>query len=167
MELKQALEKLTGSKEFKDLNIKNNDIYFSYGFIMLENSKIGPWHIGYYHVSTDKMITFIVDKKEIKKEKEEEIFKKPGVEVKEVDIGKMKISYDKILKIAREFQKRKYPNEIVGKTLAIIQNLERYGNIWNITHITHSFNTLNMKINVENGTVISHNLESVMSFVKK
>ena len=113
------------------------------------------------------MITFIVDKDEIKMEKEEDIFKKPGMEVKKVDIDKAKIPYNEILKIAKEFQKKNYPKELVSKTIAILQNINEYGNVWNITYITHSFKTLNMKINPENGKIIGHNLESIMDFVKK
>jgi len=166
MDLKLALEKLKQSKQFKDLN-KNKDIYFSYALIMLENNKSGPWQLGFYHKSTDKMITFISDKDEIKMEKEEEIFKKPGMEVNKVNIEKAKIPYTEILKKAEEFQKNIYPKELVNKIIAILQNLNEYGNIWNITYITHSFKTLNMKINAENGKIISHNLESLMDFVKK
>ena len=167
MDLKLALEKLKQSKQFKDLNKKNKDIYFSYALIMLENNKSGPWQLGFYQKSTDKIITFIVDKDEIKMEKEEDIFKKPGMEVKKVDIEKAKIPYTQILKTAEEFQKKQYSKELVSKTIAILQNINEYGNIWNITGITHSFKTLNMKINAENGKIINHNLESLMSLVKK
>jgi len=167
MDLKPALKKLKQSREFKDLSKKNKDICFSYALIMLENNKSIPWQFGFYHKSTDKMITFIVDKDEIKIEKEEEIFKKPGMEVKPLDIEKAKIPYNEILKKAEEFKKNKYPKELVSKTIAILQNLEQYGNIWNITYVTHSFKTLNMKINAENGEIIDHNLQSLMDFVEK
>jgi len=166
MDLKLSLEKLNQSNEFKNSN-KNKDIYFSYALIMLENNKSGPWQLGFYHRSNDKMITFIVDKDEIKMEKEEDIFKKPGMEVKKVDIEKVKIPPNEILKKAEEFQKKKYPAELINKTIAILQNLEEYGTIWNITYITHSLKTLNMKVNAENGKMISHSLESLMDFVEK
>jgi len=166
MELKSALKKLEQSKEFKELNKKNKDICFSYALIMLEDNKTMPWQLGFYHKSTDKMITFIVED-EIKVEKEEEIFKKPGMEVKPLDIEKAKVPYNEILKKAEEFKKNKYPKELVSKTIAILQNLKEYGNIWNITYVTLSFKTLNMKINAENGEIIDHNLQSLMDFVEK
>jgi len=166
MELIQALEKLKKSKKFIDLNKITKDIYFSYALIMLENNNIGPWHLGFYNKSTDKMITFIVDNEEIKMEKEEEIFKKPDMEVKQIDIEKVKIPYIEILKKAGEFQKKNYPNELTNKRIAVLQNLEDYGTVWNITYITNAFNTLNMKINAINGKILHHKLESLMSFVK-
>jgi len=164
MELKQALDKLKQSKEFKDMN---KDIFFSYALIMQENNQTGKWQLGFYNKSTDKMITFVVDTKEIKTEKEEEIFKKPETQVIEVNLKKAKIAYIEILKKAEEFQKKEYPKELVSKTIAILQNLEEFGTIWNITYVTLTFNTLNMKINPENGKIINHKLESLMSFAKE
>ena len=165
MELKQAIKKLEQSKEFKDLNEKNKDIYFSYALIMIENDKNSPWQLGFYNKSTDKIITFVVEDK-IKTEKEEEVFKKPGMEVKPLDMEKAKISHDEILKIAQKFQKKEYPKELMSKTIVILQNLEQYGNVWNITFVMHSFKTLNMKINTENGNIIEHNLQSLLDFVE-
>ena len=167
MELNLALKKLKESKEFKEWSNKNQDNFFSYAFKMLENSKSSSWQLGFYHKTTDKVMTFIVDETEIKIQQEEEIFKKPDMEVKQIDIKKVKISFEKILKKAEEFKKEKYPKELVSKTIAILQNLEEYGTVWNITYVTHSFKTLNMKINSENGKILHHNLESLMDFIKK
>jgi len=167
MELNQALKKLKESKEFKNWNNKNQDNFFSYAFKMLENSKSSPWQLGFYHKTTDKVMTFIVDEAEIKIEQEEEVFKKPDMEVKQINIKKAKISFEKILKKAEEFKKEKYPKELVSKTIAILQNLEEYETIWNITYVMHSFKTLNMKISPENGKVLHHSLESLMDFIKK
>ena len=167
MDLMSALKRLKQSKEFSSLGEKIEGIYFSYAMTMLENNKSTPWRLGFYHKSTDKMMTFIVDEDEIKMEKEEEIFKKPEMEVKKVDIEKIKIPYDEILKKAEELRKNRHPNELARKTIAILQNLGEFGNIWNITYVTHSFKTLNIKINAENGKILHHSLDSLMDFVKK
>ena len=100
-------------------------------------------------------------------QQEEEIFKKPDTEVKPIEIEKAKLLFEKILKKAEEFQKKKYPKELVSKTIAILQNLEQFGTVWNITFVMHSFRTLNMKINPESGEILHHNLESLMDFVKE
>ena len=57
--------------------------------------------------------------------------------------------------------------QIIKKKIAKLQNLEEFGNIWNITYITLAFNTLNIKINPENGEILNHNLESLMNLIKK
>jgi len=167
MELKQALEQVKNSTKFKDWNKKNPDTFFSYAFKIVEKNKEQPWQLGFYHKSTDKVVTFVADNDEIEMQKEEEIFKKPDMQVKPLEIDKIKIPFKKILKITEEFCKKEYPNEIVNKTIAILQNLEEYGNIWNITYITASFKTLNIKVNVKNSKIVHHSIESLMSFAKK
>jgi len=167
MELKNAFKKLNDNKQFKDFNRKNKNFYLSFALMMLEDNIQGPWQLGFYLKSSDKMITFVVDKTEIKMEGEEEIFKKPETEVKEVDIEKVKIEYGEVLNIAEKFKKSEYPRELVNKVFLILQNLEDYGVVWNLTFVMHSFNTLNIKINAENGRIIHHTLESLMNFVKK
>ena len=167
MELKSALKKLENSEEFENWNNKNKDSFFSYAFKMLEGSNSSPWQLGFYHKTTDKLTTFTIEESEIKMQQEEDIFKEPDVEVMRVDIKNAKIPFKKILKKAVDFQKKKYPNELVSKTIAILQNLEEYGTIWNITYVMHSFKTLNLKINPENGKITSYNLESLMNFIKK
>lgn len=167
MELHSALNQVKESKEFKDWNKKNPDIFLSYALKMVENDKEQPWQLGFYHKSTDKIVTFIVNEDAIEVQEEEEIFKKPDMQVKPLEIDKIKIPFKKILKITEEFYKKEYPSEIVNKTIAILQNLEEYGNIWNITYITASFKTLNIKVNAENSKIVYHNIESLMSFAKK
>ena len=167
MELKPALEKLKESEEFRNWSKKIPDNYFSYAFKILEDNKKGSWQLGYYHKTTDKMTTFIVNKDSIEIQKEEEIFKKPDMEVRPIDIKKVPLPFEKILKKAEEFQKNKYPKESVSKTIVILQNLKEYGTIWNITYVTQSFKTLNIKISPENGKIIAHNLESLTNLIKK
>jgi len=163
MELNLALEKLKKSKQFKDWNNKNPETFFSYAMKTSDND---TWQLGFYNKKTDKMTTFIINQ-EIEMQQEEEIFKKPDMEVNPINLNKIKISYKKILKIAEEFQKKKYSKELASKTIAILQNLEQYGTIWNMTFVMHSFSTLNMKINPENAKILTHNLESLINLIKK
>ena len=167
MELKLALKKLKQSNEFENWNKKNPDVFFSYALKMLEDDKEQPWQLGFYHKSTDKIVTFIVDENAIEMQKEEDVFKKPDTKVKQIDIEKVKIPFDKILEKTEQFQKKNYPKELINKTIAILQNLEEYGTIWNITYLTNSFKTLNIKVNAENGKIVCHNIDSLMRFVKK
>jgi hypothetical protein len=88
------------------------------------------------------------------------------MQIRPLDIKKMKIPLNKILRKIKEFQKEKYSKELVNKIIVILQNLQDYGNIWNITYITHSFKTLNIKVNAENGEILHHSIDSLMSFVK-
>src|SRR3989338_2277064 len=167
MELNQAFEKVSKSKEYEDSIKENKDIFFSYELVTIEKNETSPWQLGFYNKSTDKITTFVIGKDETAVQKEEEVFKKPGMEVKPIDIEKAKLKFNEIIKKAEEFKKEEYPKEAISKTIAILQNLQCFGTIWNITFVTDSFKTLNLKISAENSEVISHNLESIMDFVKK
>ena len=155
------------NKEYRDLIKENKDIFFSYALMTIENNEASPWQLGFYNKSTDKITTFVIGKDEISVQKEDEVFKKPGMEVKPIEIEKAKLKFNEIMEKAKNFKKEKYPKEIISKTIGILQNIEDYGTIWNITFVTDSFKTLNMKINPQNGEIMHHNLDSLMSFVKK
>lgn len=167
MELKATLEQLKESKEFKDWDKKNPGVFFSYALTMLEDNIEQSWQFGFYNKSTDKMMTFIIGQNTIETNEEEEIFKKPDTEVKPIEIKSIKISFKDILKKASDFQKKKYSKELPNKTIAILQNLEKYDTIWNITYITQSFSTINLKINPESGKIVNDSIESIMGFIKK
>jgi hypothetical protein len=167
MELKSLLEKLRQSKEFKEWNKNNPDNYLSYAFMTIENDKESPWQFGFYHKSTDKMATFIIKEDCIEAQGEEEIFKKPDMEVKPLDIKAVKFPIKSLIAKTKELQKKEYPKEVINKIILILQNLEEFENIWNITCITHSFKTLNVKISPEKGEILSHNLDSLMDFIQK
>lgn len=166
MELKEALKKLNSSKEFKEWKQKNPDTFFSYALKILEETKEQPWNLGFYRKSTGKVVTFIVDEK-IDMQEEEEIFKNPDTEVKPIETEKAKMPFRDILKKVKDFTDKTYSNELINKTIAILQNLEKYGTVWNITHITHSFNTINIKADAEDGKVLYNNIESIMGLIKK
>lgn len=163
MELKKALSNLEESFEFKEWREKNKDGYFSYAFYELN---IDKWQIGYYDKKEDNITTFIINNG-VKIMPHEEVFKKPDTKVNEIDLNKVKLTFAKIIDKASKFQKKKYPKEEASKIIVILQNLEGFGNVWNITFVTKAFNTLNMKLSVENGKVLDHKLSSVFDFRKE
>ena len=165
MEFKKALSKLEESSEFKKWREKNKDDYFSYAFCELSDAG-GEWQIGYYNKKNDKITTFVINEK-IEIMPQEEVFKKPDMKVNKIDLNKVKLTFAEIVDKAIEFQKENYPKEVVDKTIAILQNLEEFGNVWNITFITRSFNTLNIKMNAGNSKVLKHKLSSIFEFRKE
>ena len=165
MELKEALSRLEESKEFKEWKEKNKEDYFSYAFCEL-NEHEGAWQMGYYNKKEDKITTIIVDD-EMKITPHEEVFKKPDTKVSKVEMGKVKLSFAEIMDNTSEFQKKEYPKEEANKIIAILQNLEKLGTVWNITFITKAFNTLNVKVNAEDGKVLEHKLSSIFDLRKE
>jgi len=167
MELKPALKTLEESPDFKKWHNKNKNTYLSYAFKIPQEMGSDDWQLGFYDKKKDKITTFVIAEEGIKIRPEEDIFKKEEMDVKEVKLDKVKLTFDNAIAKASEFQQKNFPKEKSVKTIAILQNIQSFGNIWNITYVTESFNTLNMKIGASSGKILEHNLSSVFSFGKE
>ena len=167
MDLKPALKKLEESSDFKMWHKKNKNTYFSYAFKIPQEMGSNDWQFGFYNKKKDKITTFVIAGDNIKIRPEEELFKKEGMKVNEIQLDKVKMTFDDVIGKAYEFQQKNFPKDKGIKTIAILQNMQNLGNIWNITYITEAFNTLNMKIDASNSKVLEHNLSSILSFRKE
>ena len=166
MELKLALKKLQGTLDFKKWKQKNKTTYFSYAFKILQEMTSNDWQLGFYDKKKDKITTFIVKGDDIRISPPEEVFKKEDMNVNEIEISKINLAFDNVISKAIEFQQKNFPKDTSIKTIVILQNISKFGNVWNITYVTEAFNTLNMKIDASNGKVVEHNLSSIFSFRK-
>ena len=166
MDLKPALKKLEESKDYKDWHKRNKDTYLSYAF-KIPQEMPDEWQLGFYDKKNDKITTFVVKGIAISIRPEEEVFKKDETKISGIEIKKVNIAFDDAIGKSSEFQSKNYPKDKSVKTIAILQNMPAYGNIWNITYITESFNTLNMKIDSSSGKMLEHNISSVFSFKKE
>ncbi len=162
MEMKSALKKLNESDEFLVWSKKNKKSKLTYVFTM---DNCAEWQFGYYNPDKDKMSTFSVNDV-ISLKDEQDVFKKPGEKVKCINLEDIKINFEKALEKAEQTRKKYYPNETVNKKIAILQNIKQ-GQLWNITFVTHSFKTINIKINALNGKLIKHEVVSLFDFKAK
>lgn len=160
---KKCLDELKNSKEFKNWKKKNPKTFLSYGFIIIPKETC--WKAGFYHPGKDVITSFIINDK-IKIEQEEQIFKPEKMHVNKLDIKKIKTNHKQALKTAEKLQKQKYKNHNPIKTILILQNLEKQGTIWNITYITQTLETLNIKISAQTGKILEHKLVKLFEFKK-
>jgi hypothetical protein len=166
MELKPALKKLEQSQDFRKWHDEHKYTYFSYAF-KIPQEMPNEWQLGFYDRKKDRITTFVISNEGIRIRPEEEVFKKEETEVSKIQTDKIKLTFDNAMAKANEFQQKTFPKDKSIKTIAILQNIGKFGNVWNITYITEAFNTLNMKISASNGKVLEHNLSSVFSFRKE
>ena len=167
MDFKPALEKLEQSQSFKTWHNKNKSTYFSFAFKIPEEMNINDWQLGFYNSKNDKITTFMLVDEKITIRPEEDVFKKEETKVNEIEINKIRIACDEAIEKAKEFQAKNFPKDRSIKTIVILQNIVKLGNVWNITYVTESFNTLNMKVDASTGKIVEHNLASVFSFRQK
>ncbi len=162
-QFKECLDVLKNSKEFKSWKTKNKDAYLSYAMVLIPDEQC--WKAGFYHPKKDRITSFIIDDK-IKIEQEEEVFKPKKMHVSRLEIKELKTNYKNALKTAENLQKEKYKNENPKKIILILQNLEKHGLIWNITYVTETISTLNIKINAKTGKIKEHKLIRLFEFKK-
>lgn len=162
MKVMDVVKKLEKSSKFKELNKKS---YLAHLFKMMDDLNKDIWQVGYYN-EDGTITTFIIEKKDIKVVPEQEVFQKTKRKVKKLDIDKVKIDLDKALDIAKDLQQKKFSGNTPLKIMVVLQNIANHI-VYNITYITNSFNTLNMKIDAINGKVISYELTPMLQFQGK
>jgi len=161
METKEIIEKLCNHPEFKEWEKHNEECYLVHIFKMLDDLNEKVWQVGYYNKKNDKITTFFMDDNDIKIIPEEEVYKKEKKAIKKLDIKKVEVSMQDSLKKANELLKKKYKGESSLKTILILQNINE-GLVWNITFVTNSFKTLNVKVDANNGKIVKHEFTSLM-----
>ena len=166
MDLKPALKKLEQSQDFRKWHSQHKDTYFSYAF-KIQQEMPNEWQLGFFDRKKDKITTFVMGDGHISIRGEEDIFKKEDAEVNKIEINRVKLTFENAISKANEFQKKNFPKDDSIKTIAILQNIEKFGNVWNITYITGAFNTLNMKIDASSGKILEHDISSIFSFRKE
>ena len=164
MELfRDALKRLEKSKLFKDWKKKNKGSYLSSGFAIVEKEQ-SPWKAGYYDSKTNKIASFVIDKK-VNLEPEGDIFQKKKVKIDEIDLHKLLVELPQAVVIGNNLQQEKYKGDNPIKIIAILQNIGKQ-QIWNLIFVTQKFNTLNIRVDTENGDIIDHKIASIMDFKK-
>ena len=162
MQFKQACEKLFKSQIFKDWKQKNMDDFLAHGFFFDDDLNKDTWQVGFYNKKKDKITTFFISK-DVKVSQESEIFKRPEAKIEELNLGNIKISSNDALKTASDLQKEKYSSDPIRNAFMIIQRLEGK-EVFNITVVTDTLKTINVRIDANNGKVLLEKITSLMDY---
>ena len=111
------------------------------------------WEYNYF--TKNKMVTFL-EKNNIIKTEESDIYEKQ--EIEELKIKEIKIKF----KEAKALAKNLMNDEKITKEIIILQQKEVP--YWNITYITSGLNVFNIKLNAINGNIIEQKFENIMNF---
>ena len=164
MELKDKLSKLEDSKIYIDWKKENPDSYLAHIFRMLDKANENMWQFGFYN-KDDTITTFIMDGEKVNEVPEQEIFKKDKHKLEALDIANIKIGFTEATEKATQLQQEKYKQHPVMKTIIILQKLPE-GQVFNVTFVTQTFNTLNIRIDSSSGELVKGKLTSLMEMAK-
>ena len=157
MDIISRLQSLEAGSEFRQWQKTHKNHYLVHAFKLLDEANKNIWQIGYYDKQSDTITTFVVeDDKEVKITPDLEIFKEEKHVIKKLDMKLVKINSQAALDTAAAFLKQKYPAETPLKTILLLQAIEQ-GQVYNISVITKSMSTINIKISSEDGTVLEDN----------
>jgi hypothetical protein len=167
MNIAELFSKLRQTEKFKDWQGKNPDAKPVHVFMMLEPGADVQFDIGFYDSDKKLMTSFVTNESfgNVSVNESKEIFAKDQQSIKPLDEEKVKLSFKDAFEISHKLQKEKYRQHEPIKEVVILQNLD-VGQVWNITYITKTFETLNIKVDAENGKVVEDGLHKIFSFGK-
>ena len=158
----EAMERLQDDTGFTSWKSSNPDSYLCHCLCMLGDED--AWHIGYSN-KDQSMMTFVITRDDITQESSEEVFKKPETEIKPLDFSNVDLTASQAVALAKEFQKKEYPQEVLSKYLIVLQHLD-VGQVYNLTFVTLAMSTLNIKVDCKTGDILSHKRTTLMDFKK-
>jgi len=164
VETKSKIKELEQIKEYINWKEKNKEAILSFVLRVIEEPANDEWQIGYFNKPKNNITTFVLKGTELTINPDEEIFKKEDQLVKELQLEKVTLSLEDAVKIAQDYQKKNNPGEMPLKIISILQHLTEFGNVWNFSFVSQTFNTLNIKINTENGKIVDHSLSKIFDF---
>lgn len=163
MEYTEALEKLKISDTFKEWKKSNAKSYLTHAFTMVDPGVKEEWQIGYYNPDEDSITTFAIADT-ITKNPESEAFKEEK-KISGLDTEKVSVTFRQAMDSAEKIQKEKYSAHTAFKKIVILQNLD-VGQVWNITYVTNTFKTLNIKIDAATGALVKDELVDLFRIEK-
>ncbi len=165
MEIKEVVERLEHSTEFSRWKKEHKNSFFADAFMIADDEEQSHWQLGYYDEDENRITVFVMEKV-IHVKEPAEVFKKDKDAVLKVNLGKVKLGVEDVKRKLRELLTLEYSKEKIVKSIFILQNI-KVGQVWNVTNITESFKTLNVKIDAETGKVLEHKLVSLFEFRKR
>ncbi|MFP4656967.1 MAG: PepSY domain-containing protein [Candidatus Woesearchaeota archaeon] len=165
MKVKEITQLVEDSEEFKSWRTDNESDYLAHVFIMYDGDTLMDRQVGYYNETKGTMSSFTISDSKVTLIPEAEVLKKPdGSTVKGLGSTDVKIDFEEADEIARRLLKEKYSKN-ASKKIYILQRLDGK-QLWNITFLTGDYNTLNIRVDAENGDVVKDELVNIIDFQK-
>lgn len=141
--------------------------YLVHAFLMKDAHVSPDWHFGFYSKETDSLVTFIVNNTSVTQQQNPELLKLPGEKILPIaitqDVIDVKQAWEKVEKLVLD----KYKGAGAKTKVFLLQTLPTFGLIWNITTVTMTFLTVNVKMNAITGAVIEDTSKNLLDFRAK
>lgn len=163
MDAKEVILSLMDKDEYKEYSQNKKGFYPVHFFAFFEKDFMKDCHVGFFDDEKGAMDTFALMNDKIQINTEPELLKHADEKIKALELERIKVTTDSAINTLNELMTKKYKKEGVDKVFCILQNIDA-GQVWNITTVTKSFNTLNVKIDSETGKIVEDKLMSIFEF---
>ena len=164
MTVKEIYLKIRGSEAYRKWEKDNSNYYLVHFLFMDDDSGKETWNVGYYNDTSKSMASFEPEGDDVKVVEEKELFQRKEEAIRPLIIDDVKKDLEEIKEASENFRKENYRNELPLKSMFLLQNLKKFGQVWNITIFTRTFKTLNIKIDSSTGEVKNHELSKLFDF---
>lgn len=174
MDFKDKLHQLEQAQAYQEWKTSHPQSYLVHFFVMIgkeerqgQSETMMEWQIGFLNTN-DTITSFesINDDPQFGIREDEAIFRPDQQNIPEVIISEVHETIESIAATCHELQKKKYPAEIPLKKIMVLQFIHGLGLVVNVTYITLTLKTLNIKINATTGAIVEDGLHDVFSFDK-
>ncbi|MEM3113215.1 MAG: hypothetical protein QXI33_02210 [Candidatus Pacearchaeota archaeon] len=163
MKIKPYLDRLASSKEFKSFTRKNPNAYFSAGFFVIDlESGKNVHQIDYFIPETKKMMTFILDSKDI----ESKLSDMSNDNIPDIITEKINIDLDTLKGIVEDEMKNNMVTKKIQKIIAILHKLDGKL-VWNLNCITTDMSIIKIHIADEDHSILKFDKINIFDVVKK
>ena len=164
--MKTAFDVLEKNPEFLDWKSQNPHYTLIHCFFMQDKQFKNEWHFGFYNKEDDKIMNFIVSPEGVKKEEHQELAKFDGQEILPLDMSNVSLSREDAEKILEQVIEEEKQGGASTK-IFLLQHIPMVGTVWNVTAVTLTFKSLNVKIDAATGEVKLKSLNSLFDMKHK
>ena len=164
--MKTAYDVLQKNPEFIEWKAHNSHYSLIHCFFMQDKQFKNEWHFGFYNKDDESIMNFIVSPLGVKKEEHQELAKFEGQEVLPLDMSKVTISRETAEKIIEKTIEEEQQGGASTK-IFLLQHIPMIGTVWNVTAVTLTFKSLNVKIDAATGEIKLKSLNSLFDMKHK
>lgn len=122
----------------------------------------GKEQVGFYHEASDKVFSVAMDEEQhVLQAWEDDVFRDPEKKVHLLQLDTVTFPLAQLKEKAERFFSEKYAAIPFSKILYLLETIEGFGTVWNITFVTRTTTFVILKIHPQTGEIIEERKESL------
>jgi hypothetical protein len=129
----------------------------------MESDQYEPyWQFGFFDDETNQIYAYVVKEDSIEALPSSEAMKEPDSYLQTLNLADVEVLKIEAEYIALDFVAQKYNLPLGSVKIFLLQNDTQFGQIWNITLVTATFDVVNVKIHGKTGDILFDKKHSLL-----